>query len=421
MGITQIGYRKDLCADRLSFTHSALEGETFMTTHVIGRWFHFAVLFVAATLASCATTAPPETRFCESSELLVDSSFEGGRFYSCTIDVENEVSIVIHPEDEPPINPSPWYSFRISSKLATNVEIKLAFVNGYARYWPKVSADGENWLPMADESVRVSEDGQSLSISMRLEHTPMWISAQELVLPSFYSEWLRQLSMHPEVVTQALGRSVQGRPIYVAKTQTRPEAIILIGRQHPPEVSGALAMKSFVNTIMSDSKLANDFRNRYSIIMIPLINPDGVVLGHWRHNINGVDLNRDWGPFTQPETQSVARLLSAMERTDINLRLMLDFHSTKSSLFYTQLPDDSNESADFATVWLSRSRKRLPDFEFKHDPRPPSGQANTKNFFHSHYGIPAITYELGDEVDREEIAATTPVFAEEMMRLLLER
>jgi len=113
--------------------------------------------------------------------------------------------------------------------------------------------------------------------------------------------------------------------------------------------------------------------------------------------------------------------LAAMEQTDRELRLMLDFHSTKSSLFYTQLPEEFDEPIDFATAWLSRSRERLPDFEYKHDPRGPSGQANTKNYFFSRYGIPAITYEIGDEVDRLQITSTTPVFAEEMMRLLLER
>ena len=124
------------------------------------------------------------------------------------------------------------------------------------------------------------EDGLSLSISVQLDQTPLWISAQELVLPSFYDQWFRQLAANPNVATQTHGRSVQGRPIYVAKTPSRPEAIILIGRQHPPEATGALAMRSFVDTVMSNTKMASDFRNRYSIIVIPLINPDGVVLGH---------------------------------------------------------------------------------------------------------------------------------------------
>ncbi len=363
----------------------------------------------------------PATQYCENSNLLVDSSFDGGNFFSCSVGDENDVSIVIRPEDEPPINQSPWYSFRISPKTATDVRIVISFTDGFARYWPKVSFDGEDWSPLAATSARVSEDGRTLSISLRIEQAPVWISAQELVLPSFYERWFRALATHPEVVTQNLGRSVQGRPIQIAKTESRAESIILLGRQHPPEISGALAMKIFVDTLISDTPLAIDFRSRFSIIVIPLINPDGVVLGHWRHNANGVDLNRDWGPFTQPETQNVARLLSAMERMNLKLRLMLDFHSTKSSLFYTQIPDESDSSVDFATVWLSRSRKRLPDFEFEHDPRPTSDQANAKNFFFNRYGIPAITYELGDEVNRKDIAAATPVFAEEVMRLLLER
>lgn len=180
-------------------------------------------------------------------------------------------------------------------------------------------------------------------------------------------------------------------------------------------------MRSFVDTVMSDSELARSFRDRFSVVVVPLINPDGVVAGHWRHNMNGVDLNRDWGPFTQPETQSVARLLATMDEMGLNPKLMLDFHSTRSSLFYTQMPDDFDEPVDFATAWLTRSRERLPNFEFKHDPRPPSGQDNTKNFFFSRYNIPAITYEIGDEVARQDIVDTTPVFAEEMMRLMLER
>jgi len=217
-----------------------------------------------------------------------------------------------------------------------------------------------------------------------------------------------------------LGRSVHGRPIHVAKTDSRPEVILLLGRQHPPEVTGAFAMRPFVDTVLADTPIARQFRDRYLIIIIPLINPDGVALGHWRHNVNGVDLNRDWGPFTQPETQSIARLLSGLDELGLQLRLMLDFHSTKSNLFYTQLPEDNTEPLLFATNWLNRARQRLPEFEFKHDAREKSDQANTKNYFFKRYGVPAITYELGDETDREQIVSAATVFAEEMMNVLLE-
>ena len=382
----------------------------------------FAALSTVLLFASCITIdiELPANRFCESPDLLVDSNFEGGNFHNCSLTDDGDVVVFIRPENTP-INPSPWYSFRVRPKRSVETEILVHFIEGYARYWPKVSTDSINWTPMPEGAVRIDEDGTAMQITLQLSQTPMWISAQELILPSFYDQLIRRLSVHPEITIHTLGHSVEGRPIQVAETRSRPEAIILLGRQHPPEVTGARAMQSFIDSVMGDSELAREFRRRFSIIMVPLLNPDGVVLGHWRHNVNGVDLNRDWGPFTQPETQSVARLLAAMEQTDRELRLMLDFHSTKSSLFYTQLPEEFDEPIDFSTAWLSRSRERIPDFEFKHDPRGLSGQANTKNYFFSRYGVPAITYEIGDEVGRSQISTTTPVFAEEMMRLLLEQ
>ena len=63
----------------------------------------------------------------------------------------------------------------------------------------------------------------------------------------------------------------------------------------------------------------------------------------------------------------------------------------------------------------------MSDFDFLYDPRKPSGQENTKNYFYSTYNIPAITYEIGDEVDRGDISRTSPIFAQEMMRVMLER
>jgi hypothetical protein len=39
---------------------------------------------------------------------------------------------------------------------------------------------------------------------------------------------------------------------------------------------------------------------------------------------------------------------------------------------------------------------------------------------YSRYGIPAATYEVGDETDREATRQAAVVFAEELMSLLLE-
>jgi predicted deacylase len=134
--------------------------------------------------------------------------------------------------------------------------------------------------------------------------------------------------------------------------------------------------------------------------------------------MGGVDVNRDWGPFTQPESRSVIRWVEQQEAAGGKLRLMLDFHSTFEDLFYTQPVSD--DPVDFASLWLGASAARLPDFPFKHEANPVSEQANSKNYFHSSRGIPAVTYESGDETDREQLEKSAVVFAEEMMRVMLE-
>ena len=389
------------------------------SSHV--SWRAFRLLLKAAAMSIAMLSGSALADFCESDIALIDSNFSGGNLGVCEFTTPTSVSFTITPEDAPPINPSAWYSFRLSPKKNEALQLSLTFVDGHARYWPKVSTDGTTWQRLDDSQVSISEDRSILTITLERRSDPLFISAQELLVNDDYEQWMRSLAAHPEVGSRTLGRSIQGRPIQALITEQKPEVVYLFGRQHPPEITGGLAMQSFVGELFGDSDLANEFRARFMLVLVPLINPDGVDAGHWRHNMDGRDLNRDWGPFTQPEIQSIKRLIDEIDEAGIVPKLMLDFHSTQRSRFYTQMPEDFDEEIDFARDWLDRARLRMPDFDFLYDPRKPSGQENTKNYFYSTYHIPAITYEIGDEVDRGDISRTSPIFAQEMMRVMLER
>jgi predicted deacylase len=338
----------------------------------------------------------------------------------CVVSTDGVFNLTIYPEDKPPINESPWYAFRISGSRANQVVIKISFEDGYARYWPKVSHDSESWKPVPADRVTISEAGTQMEIRLTLHRAQLWVAGQELLTSRYYDQWLDELSAHPGTKTRLAGQSVQGRPIYMADTGGSKDVIILLGRQHPPEVTGPIAMRPFVTTLLSDSRLARQFRERYRLIILPLLNPDGVAAGFWRHNVNGVDLNRDWGPFTQPETQLVRNWLDHPAQQEIRLRLMLDFHSTKNNVFYTQRDIDPTDPADFTGRWLTRSAQRLPDYGFKREANETSSQPNSKNYFYTRYGIPAITYETGDDASRKAAEKAAVIFAQEMMRVMLE-
>ena len=191
----------------------------------------------------------------------------------------------------------------------------------------------------------------------------------------------------------------------------------MIGRQHPPEVSGAVAFFAFTETVFGDSGLAEQFRERFRVIAIPLMNPDGVVAGHWRHNRGSLDINRDWGPFTQPETQLVAGLFDEFDADGSSLRMFVDFHSTDRNTFYAQ--QEPTRPPDFTRTWLGNAEPRISDYPFTNEESPTENPAVAKNYIYARYGIPAVTFEAGDETDREALRVAAVIFAEELMRLML--
>ncbi|MDH3787885.1 MAG: M14-type cytosolic carboxypeptidase [Xanthomonadales bacterium] len=374
-------------------------------------------LILALAVSGCST---PQTHhrdtFCSSGTTLLDAHFDGGQLGSCNISDDGDFELILFPEDEPPINKSPWYAYRVSGRPGDRVTIQMQFHNGYARYWPKISLDGENWLELPPEQVIKGADDR-MELTLQLQQARVWVAGGEILGREHYSRWLNLLENHEDVSTRLIGQSVQGRPIILAETADRPEFVLMIGRQHPPEVTGAIAMQTFIDTVLGDSELAQRFRQRFKLGIVPLLNPDGVAAGHWRHNVNGVDLNRDWGPFTQPESTAVIRWVQQQESDGRTLRLMLDFHSTFEDLFYTQ--PRVTDPPDFASLWLDASAQRLPDFPFKHAANPVSEQPNAKNYFYKSRGIPAVTYESGDETTREMLEESAAIFAEEMMKTLL--
>lgn len=376
------------------------------------------------TFAACLiSTAVAEDRFCQNDLFTIDARYDAGAFAKCKFKSDDMVELTIKPEDRKVVVEQPWFSFKVTSQAPDSIRIKLKFPSAYARYWPKLSTDGVTWQRAAADAVSVPENQKSMDLRVEVVPEGTWVSAQELITQSYYDTWFAELAAHEEITVATIGRSTEGRPIQLAKTANKPEVILLLGRQHPAEAPGALAMRDFMDVVLGESELARQFRDRFALLIVPLMNPDGVANGHWRHNSGRTDLNRDWGPFSQPETQAIATLMAGVEELGLQPRLMLDFHATKytdSILLYTQTEEDVTNPVSFATNWLTSVAERIPDYSFKHDPRPTSEQPNTKGYFYVRYGIPSFTYEIGDEADREQLHAVTPVFAEQMMRVMLQ-
>jgi predicted deacylase len=388
-----------------------------------GVWLGGCASLMLGVVLSAAAAQPDSWSSCDLGDIRIETNFPEARANGCNRQSGNRVAVLITPE-QAGINPSPWYAFRILSDRRRRLHATLVYSEGKHRYWPKLSRDGKTWQRLPARRVRVAADGRTARLRVDVGPKPVWIAAQELWPEERYESWLAGLSGQAGVSLSVLGLSGQQRPIHLIATdagEKRPGTVVLVGRQHPPEVPGAFALQPFVETVLDDSELSRRFRGIFRLVVVPELNPDGVALGHWRQNAGGMDINRDWGPFTQPETRLMRDLLASIDRDPATrLAMFLDFHATREDVFYTQRDEDPVEPPFFERRWLARLQERMPGYAVNRKPGHQVGLPTAKTWVYEAYGIPSVTFELGDETPRELIATLAEQAARAMMETLLD-
>lgn len=348
-----------------------------------------------------------------------DTRFAMARASDCQRIARDEYTVVTRPENTP-INPSPWFAFKVSAASARAITVRLVCDGGPLRYRPKISVDGINWVTLPAEAFTSTAKSSEGTLRLEVGPEPLWVAAQEVITSDRLEAWSRALERLPFVTRSEIGRSLQGAPLHKIEITgaTNPGYVVILGRQHPPETTGTLALMRFVETLVGDSALARDFRQQFNVLLVPLLNPDGVDQGHWRHNQNGVDLNRDWGVFRQPETSAVLDQINAL-REKGRLFFFLDFHSTQYDVFYTQTDAEQSFPTDFTKHWIDGIQRRFPDYKVKRSASSSPTSTTSVGWARRTFGIHAITYEIGDNTDRALLQQIATGAAEEMMTLLL--
>ena len=356
-----------------------------------------------------------------SSGVTFRADFPGARLSECEAVTEDTYGLVIRPENLP-VNDSPWFAFQLQSEAVRRIRVRLRVQGGSLRYRPKVSLDGDRWIPLPDECYTESGDGKEALLMLESGPEPLWVAAQELVSGVKIKAWAEALDRLPFVSRSEVGRTVSGKRLLrldLGRLDS-PRKVVLLGRLHPPEVTGTLALMRFVEEMVGDSDQARAFRDAFHVVVFPLVNPDGVDAGHWRHNLGRVDLNRDWQAFQQPETRSVRDEIRRLTGKSARLRLWLDFHSTFKDVFYTQTEDQATTPPDFTRRWLEAIKAAVPSYSPKQEASPVPTPTTSTFWAYQQFGCPAITYEIGDHTDRALLLQVAAAACREMMRLLLE-
>lgn len=347
------------------------------------------------------------------------NEFAGARLNAVEQTGKSEFTLIILPENEP-INKSPWYAFKAWSQNDQQITITLDYPEFSHRYVPKISTDGSLWTPVDAADMKLDTTTGSLTFPLSLTNDPLWVSAQELLPSDSVYSWEQKMALEHSGVMVNLGYSKLGKPINLLNFGNLGSRnwVFIMGRQHPPEVSGYLASQAFMETILADTELANEFRKYFRIAMAPMLNPDGVDNGHWRQSAGGVDLNRDWAAFNQPETRMVRDYLMNSIAEGVRVDFAIDFHSTDTDMYYIFTDEMQTHRQGFTGFWLNLIKQKIPGYEpdtEATDMQSPSA----KYFFFNELRSEFVTFEVGDETPREEVRQRAIAGAEAMMELLM--
>lgn len=249
----------------------------------------------------------------------------------------------------------------------------------------------------------------------------------------FYYEdlvaYAKYLSSHYKDLVQyeSIGRSLDGREIFLVKVGKGKENVIVTGGVH-----GREAINPMVLLCMAEY-YCEEFRNsldRVSLYIVPVLNPDGYCIAiqgfdcikseknrricelkHipyylWKYNARAIDINRNFpclswkkkdlndAPASEPETIALMELFQNVSSIGY-----IDYHSRGKQIYYhrNNMPEDYNH-AQFRYACLLNTLTNYELVPPQQEIEENDSGGNTVHYYSEEFCLPAITIETVDEL-----------------------
>ena len=354
--------------------------------------------------------------------IYASNQFDGARLNNFEKLNDSTVVAYITPENTP-INNSAYYAFSIWSKVPRTIYLSFKYPPGYShRYRPKIKINNK-WSLI--DTLKILNKKNNALVKLELSAIPQIIAAQKIESSKDVKKWYQEMIKKNSNTLnyKTVGKTALGRDIPVLFSDNskhdQKDIIVLLTRQHPPETTGYYAFQYFIGKILEDTQISKKFLDKYQIIAFPIMNPDGVDLGHWRHNTNGIDLNRDWSYYKQPEIKHAVNFIEKKIKKNKSVVILgLDFHSTWYDIFYTNEERKETTLPNFIDDWFKNIENKIANYKIK-EASQNIKKPVSKGWLLNRFNATGITFEIGDNTSDKKIKELSEVAALEMMNILL--
>jgi len=143
------------------------------------------------------------------------------------------------------------------------------------------STDAQKWHYISNVW---QERSDALSFVQRFDSDSVYIAMRVPFTPGYNERYLRSLTGNSRVSIVEVGRSMRDRPLLLAKIgaggenaeRTKP-CVLVYAREHADEQDCSWAAQGVIEYLLSDQPAAANLRERFTFLVIPMLDPDAAV------------------------------------------------------------------------------------------------------------------------------------------------
>ncbi|CAK55630.1 unnamed protein product (macronuclear) [Paramecium tetraurelia] len=308
-----------------------------------------------------------------------DSNFESGNLDRVDQISNDEYNLYMRI-DTNSIGHSNWFYFKITQNEQRKVKFNICnftkpqslYIKGMKPYVLSEKSKIKYFTQQGD-NIKYQQQGQYfiLSFAYYFEYENDEVSFATLP-PYTYSQLINKIKKWSKSSKQyftklKISNTLSGLvlPLIIITDKSidkNKKIIILTARVHPSETCSSYMIQGFISFLLGESFMAQYLRKNIIFKIIPMLNPDGVIVGNYRNGLSGVDLNRQFQEADLTLLPEVKALKCLIEDNQQKLIGYFDFHGhqVRKNIFM-YCPTLSSETKIIPLIL----QQRLDSFRFR--------------------------------------------------------